>query len=124
VRELLAYAAGAALILWGVVHLVPTTAVADGFGAIGLDNRRILVMEWIAEGVTHIAFGALVALIAAAGYAGGSTADLVYRVLAVALLALAVLTAVTGSRTPAIWFKACPFVLTTAAALLVVRTLV
>jgi hypothetical protein len=45
VNEVLAYVAGAALILWGVAHLLPTRQVADGFGEIGVANRRILVTE-------------------------------------------------------------------------------
>ena len=119
-----AYVAGVALIAWGIAHVLPTRAVADGFGEIGADNRRILVMEWLAEGIAHISIGLLVVLVAASGNGGSSIADLVYRVLAVALIALASLTAVTGARTPVIWFKVCPFVLTAAAALLVVQTLV
>jgi hypothetical protein len=81
-------------------------------------------MEWVAEGVTHVSIGALAVLIAVAGYAGGAAGDLVYRVLAGMLVVLATLTAVTGSRTEVIWFKACPFVLTAAATLLVLRTVV
>ena len=37
---------------------------------------------------------------------------------------LAGLTAVTGARTPVIWFRVCPFVLTGAALLLVLASLV
>ena len=122
--DLLAYLAGGALILWGLAHLAPTKAVADGFGPIGVENRRILVMEWVAEGVTHVSVGTLAVLIAVAGYASGATGDLVYRVLAGMLVALAALTALTGSRTRVLWFKACPFVLTGAATLLVLRTVV
>jgi len=122
--DLLAYLAGAALIVWGLAHLAPTKAVADGFGPIGVENRRILVMEWVAEGVTHVSVGALAVLIALAGYAGGATGDLVYRVLAGMLVVLATLTAATGARTRVIWFKACPFVLTAAATLLVLRSVV
>ncbi|MGZ4393943.1 MAG: hypothetical protein ACXVZ2_01100 [Gaiellaceae bacterium] len=116
--DALVYVAGAALILWGAMHIAPTTSVANSFGEISTDNRRILVMEWVAEGVTHISIGTLVILVAAVEGSAGPTAHLVYRVLAVALIALATLTAFTGARTPVIWFKACPFVLTGAAALL------
>jgi hypothetical protein len=42
----------------------------------------------------------------------------VYRAIAGLLLAIAALTAVTGSRTPVVWFKVCPVVLTASAALL------
>lgn len=120
--DLLAYLAGAILILWGLLHVMPTRTVADRFGHIGTDNRRILVMEWVAEGITHVSIGTLIVLIAVAGDAAESTADLVYRVLATVLVALAALTSATGARTPVIWFKICPFVLTTAAALILART--
>ena len=50
----MAYAASGVLIAWGVAHLAPTRAVTASFGDISLDNRRILVMEWMAEGVTHV----------------------------------------------------------------------
>lgn len=116
--DTLVYLAGAALILWGAAHIAPTTSVANSFGDISADNRRILVMEWIAEGVTHISIGALVIIVAAVDGSANPTAELVYRVLAAVLIALAALTAFTGARTPVTWFKVCPFILTGAAALL------
>lgn len=116
--DALVYVAGAALVLWGAAHIGPTTSVADSFGQISVDNRRILVMEWIAEGVTHISIGGLVIIIAAVEGSADPAVQLVYRVLAGVLIALAALTAFTGARTPVIWFKVCPFVLTGAAALL------
>jgi hypothetical protein len=122
--DLLVYVAGGLLVLWGLAHVAPTKAVVTSFGAIGVDNRRILVMEWVAEGVAHISIGLLVILVAATERSDGSAAQLVYRVLSGALVGLAVLTASTGSRTQVIWFKICPFVLTVAAALLLVRSFV
>ena len=47
-----------------------------------------------------------------------SLTDWIYRVSAIMLLAVAVLTAVTGARTPVIFFKICPFLLATSAGLL------
>jgi hypothetical protein len=44
------YLASGVLIGWGAAHLAPTRAVALSFGDITPDNRRILIMEWIAEG--------------------------------------------------------------------------
>jgi hypothetical protein len=58
----LAYVATAILIAWGTAHLAPTRSVVASFGAISADNRRILAMEWMAEGVSHIAIGVLVIL--------------------------------------------------------------
>jgi hypothetical protein len=120
--SLLAYAAAAVLIAWGAAHLAPTRAVADGFGGISTENRRILVMEWIAEGIMHISIGMLVVLITASEGSGDTASHLVYRVAAAILVVLAALTAATGARTPIVWFRICPFVLTGAAVLLLLAS--
>ena len=120
----LAYVASAILIAWGTAHLAPTRAVAGSFGDISLDNRRILVMEWVAEGIAHISIGVLVLVTTAVDGAGDSTTQLVYCVSAATLVALATLTALTGARTAVIWFRICPFVLTGSAVLLVLAALV
>lgn len=112
------FVAGAALVIWGAAHIAATKSVADSFGEISADNRRILVMEWVAEGVTHISIGGLVILLATLEGSTDPAARLVYRVLAGVLVVLAALTSFTGARTPVVWFKICPFVLTGAAALL------
>jgi hypothetical protein len=49
-------------------------------------------------------------------------ADLVYRVAAGLLAALALLTGLTGARTSVVWFKVCPVVLTASATLLAVAS--
>jgi hypothetical protein len=48
----------------------------------------------------------------------------VYRVAASLLVALAVVTALTGARTKVIWFKICPVLLSSSAVLLLVASLV
>jgi hypothetical protein len=90
-----------------------------GFGPISADNRRVLTMEWVAEGLTMLFVGALVAAVTVAG-SGGSTDLVVYRLSAGLLAAIAVLTAVTGARTPVVWFKACPFVMAVCIGLILV----
>ena len=121
--EVLAYVAAAIVIAWGTMHIAPTRNVVASFGNLSLDNRRILVMEWVAEGVAHVSLGVLVVLTTAVRGADDPTTQLVYRVAAGILVALAALTAATGSRTPVVWFKVCPFVLSTAALLLVLASL-
>ncbi len=81
-------------------------------------------MEWVAEGITHISLGLLVILTTAIEGADDPTTQLVYRVAAGVLVALAALTVATGARTPVVWFRICPFVLTGAAVLLVLASLV
>jgi hypothetical protein len=74
------------------------------------------------RGITHIALGTLIVLTTAIEGAGNPATSLVYRIVAAAVLVIAGLTAATGSRTAVIWFKVCPFVLSSAAALLVVAS--
>ena len=119
----LGYLASAILIGWGTAHLAPTRAVTTSFGDITRDNRRILTMEWIAEGITHISLGTLIVLTTAIDGVGDPATHLAYRFVAAVLLLLAALTALTGSRTPVAWFRVCPFVLSAAAALLVVASI-
>jgi len=58
------------------------------------------------------------------GGAGSHTSQWVYRVVAALLVALAVLTGLTGARTPVIWFKVCPILLTLSAGLLLAASLI
>ena len=69
--DVLAYAASAILVAWGLAHLAPSS------------NRRRRGSRWVL---------------------------------------IAGLTALTGARTPVIWFRICPFVLSSAAALLVLAS--
>lgn len=63
----------------------------------------------------------IAAIVIVATAAGGADSDArvwVYRVAAGLLAALGVLTALTGARTPVVWFKICPVLLVGSAALL------
>jgi hypothetical protein len=120
VAEALIYGGAIIVSLWGVAHLIPTNSVVVGFGSISLDNRRVLTMEWVAEGLTMLFVGALVAAVTLAAGAGDSVAVLVYRLAAGLLSGIGVLTALTRARTRVGWFKACPLVMATVATLLLV----
>lgn len=80
-------------------HLRPTGQVLGGFDPITPDHRHVVLQGW-------------------------PTSIWVYRVVAALLLALAVLTGLTGARTSVIWLKTCPVLLTLCAALLVVASLI
>jgi hypothetical protein len=119
---MLAYIAAALIGAWGIAHALPTKKVVDGFGQITVDNRRILVQEWLAESFTMWGVAALVVAVTATAVDTQVTA-IVYRVAAGLLLALATLTALTGARTPIMWFKVCPVLLATSAVLLLASAL-
>ena len=53
-RTALALAAAVLTTGWGVAHLFPTRSIVRDFGDIGTQNRRVITMEWIFEGITLI----------------------------------------------------------------------
>jgi hypothetical protein len=120
---ILLYLGAALTALWGISHLIPTGNVVAGFGEISDDNRHIITMEWIVEGVSLIFIGALVAVVTFVDpQAGVSRA--VYIVSAIGLLALALVSLFTGFKVKFLPFKLCPFILTASAVLVIIGALV
>jgi len=122
--DVLAYLAGLMLVVWGVAHVAATRAVLSLYGELSTDNRRVWVMEWVAEGFTHVFVGLLVVVITAIEGAGGSGATVVYRSCAAFELVLVGWTAATGARTPYIWYRICLVVLSAVAGLLLAASIV
>jgi len=97
--DVLVYLGAIVITAWGVAHIAPTRAVVAGFGAMSDDNRRIILMEWAAEGVT-LAFIGLLVLLATAIHGSEDAVSLsVFGISAAMLLVMAAWTALTGART-------------------------
>jgi len=122
-NETLLYVGSSVIILWGTAHIIPTRAIVNGFGEISEDNRKVLTMELIAEGLTLIFLGVLPLLVTVLVGIQDRTAGIVYLACAVMLLVMAVLTGVTGARTSTIWYKICPAVKTIVAALFILSVM-
>ena len=118
------YVGSAVLVLWGIGHLMPTKSVVSGFGDISADNKRIITMEWLAEGLTLCFLGILVAFSAFIIGSDQPATHLVARACAVLLFALAVVSSVTGARTAILPMKLCPFIKTAVGVIYIVGTLV
>ena len=116
----LLYSASIAITLWGVAHIVPTKGVVAGFEPLSDDNRRVLIMEWVGEGLALCFIGILTLSLTVAGLRSSEAAVLVYRVCAAMLIVMAIWTGVTGARTSVVFFKICPAVKTACAVLLLV----
>jgi hypothetical protein len=117
--EILLYVGSAIIILWGIAHIIPTKSIVNGFGEISEDNRKIIAMESIAEGLTLIFLGALVLLVTLLAGVQSEAAFIVYMACAVMLLVMAVLTIMTGARTSILPYKICPAVKTIVAVLFI-----
>ncbi len=122
-RDILLYVGSAGIALWGVGHLVPTKSIVSGFGPIPEDSKRIITMEWIAEGLTLCFVGLLAGFLTLSGYSSSPVALAVYRACAAMLLVMAGLSLLTGARTSILPMKACPSVKTTVAGLFLLATL-
>lgn len=103
---------------WGTAHLFPTGTIVAAFGDISADNRRIVAMEWITEGVALIFIGVLIALVTYLDRSSPIT-QAVYWTTFGALNVLSVVSLFTGFRNSFIAFKLCPFIFTGSSILIV-----
>ena len=122
-NEILIYIGSAIIILWGIAHLIPTRAIVKGFGDISADNKKVLAMEIIAEGLTLIFLGVTPLLFTIVSDSENVTVNRIIFACALMLLAMALLTLFTGARTSVIWYKICPAVKTVAAVLFMLGSL-
>lgn len=111
------YLAALFVFAWGVAHLFPTRSVVRGFGEITADNKRVIAMEWIVEGVTLIFIGLLVATVTAADYVSPG-ARVVYWLSFAMLNALSIISLFTGFKVNFLPFKLCPAIFTSASLLI------
>lgn len=107
-NQILLYVGSGAIFLWGVGHIIPTRSVVNDFGEISKDNKLIITMEWIAEGLTLCFIGILVALVTIFGGLENEVSHIVIRASAVMLVVLAFVSSATGARTSILPMKLCP----------------
>ena len=99
-------------ILWGISHLFPTKNVVRDFGDISQDNKYIITMEWIIEGMSLIFIGLLVMLITFLGGTDNIVTIYVNVISSIMLFALAIVSLLTGFKVNFIVFKLCPVIFT------------
>jgi hypothetical protein len=116
-NQLLLYIGAAITLLWGVAHLFPTASVVKGFGDITADNKNIITMEWIIEGVALIFIGVIVAGVTIIDPTN-NVSVFVYFASSAVLIVLAVVSLFTGFKVNFLPFKLCPFLFTLSAILI------
>lgn len=117
INDILLYIGSIVITLWGIGHIVPVRSVVKGFEPITEDNKQIITMEWIAEGLTLCFIGILVLIVTLYGGFQNSVSIIVYRLSGVMLIIMAVLTQLTGAKTSLLPIKICPVVKTICAIL-------
>ncbi len=115
---ILLYTASGLTLIWGIAHIAAMGPVVRGFAPLAEDNRRILIMEWIAEGLTLCFIGLIILLLTLTSGPDNPAAVLVYGLCAGMLVLMAFLTQLTGARSSIKPIKICPYVKAAAAILL------
>ena len=123
VENILLFAGSIILLVWGIAHIIAARAVVKGFGDISEDNKKFILMEWVAEGLTLCFIGVLVFLTNILGGTTNEVSRVVYRISAGMLIIMAIWTGLTGARTSNIPTKICPFILTAVAVMYVASSL-
>ena len=118
INEVLLYSGAAFITIWGIAHLFPTRSVVSGFGEISIDNKRIITMEWIVEGVALIFIGAINAVVTAIDHTSSVSLG-IYLSSFFVLIVLAAVSFLTGFKISFLPFKLCPLIFITAAVLII-----
>jgi hypothetical protein len=109
---------GLLTLLWGIAHLFPTAGIVKDFGDISLDNKLIITMEWIVEGLTLIFIGVLI-MVVTKSEINSRLARNVYTLTTGILISMAILSLFTGFRVNFITFKLCPIIFSVSAILII-----
>ncbi len=107
---ILFYLGAGVIFVWGLGHLIPTRNIVAGFGSLSVDNKRIITMQWLAEGLTLCFIGILVAIMVLLVGPAQAATHLVARTCSIMLLVMAGVSAFTGARTSVLPMKLCPFI--------------
>jgi len=124
ISYVLLFLGSASVAVWGVMHLVKTRPVVAGFEPLTDDNRYVLRMEWIVEGVALIFVGVLVGTFTALLGPEPPGSQLVYAISGVFLFAMSAVSLLTGAKASPLPYKLCAPIFAGSALLILVGGLV
>ena len=116
IGKILIYLGAVLPLVWGVFHLFPTQSVVRGFGDISQDNKYIISMEWIVEGVALIFTGALIVVVTMMDPLN-IVSMATYIVSSCFLIMMAIVSIFTGFKINFLPFRLCPLIFTLSAIL-------
>jgi hypothetical protein len=118
-KKILLYTSGILILFWGITHFPPTAITVRNFGDITFNNKLIITMEWIVEGLTLIFIGILIIVVTRIE-TESKLARAVYFLITGMLFSLAILSIFTRFRIDFLPFKLCPVIFSTSAVLILV----
>ena len=115
--KILIYTGAMLPLIWGISHIFPTKSVVQGFGDISQDNKYIIVMEWLIEGIALIFVGVLIVIVTIMDPTS-KISIATYIVSSCFLFVLAIVSLFTGFKIDFIPFRLCPIIFTLSAVLI------
>lgn len=119
INQVFYYLGGSITFVWGVAHLFPTKSIVKGFGNISIDNKHIITMEWIIEGIALMFIGIIVIGVTIVD-STSNVSLFIYFSSILALLILTIVSLYTGYKVNFLPFKLCPFLFSSSAILIFV----
>jgi hypothetical protein len=116
-NDVLLFAAAAPLAVWGLAHLVMTRKVVSGFGLTSDDDRRVVTMEWVVEGLAVVFLATLITTVALADL--DSTGRAVLWLVVGMLNVMSAVSLATGFRVDFIAYRLCPVIFSGASLLVI-----
>lgn len=105
-------------LFWGIAHLFPTKSVVKDFGNINDDNKNIITMEWLIEGISLIFVGVLILVVTILD-STNIISKSIYFLSSIFLIVLAIVSLLTGFKINFLPFKLCPVIFISASALII-----
>lgn len=118
-KKTLLYTSGILILFWGITHFPPTAITVRDFGDITANNKLIITMEWLVEGLTLLFLGILTIVVTKIE-TESKLARVVYFLITGMLFSLAILSILTRFRIDFVPFKLCPVIFSTSAVLILV----
>ena len=123
-NDLIIFLGGLLPIIWGIAHLIPTKAIVSDFGEISNDNKIIIKMEWVYEGLTMIFIGSLVIISTLLFGSSNNVVQFIYLANIVMLLIMAIWSLLTGFKVDFLPFRLCPLIFSAAALLIIIGAII
>jgi len=119
INQIFLYIGSTLTMIWGVAHLFPIKSVINGFGDISIDNKRILTMEWIIEGIFLIFIGVLCAGLTFLDHLN-IISKYVFFLSSAFLIVLTIVSLFTGFKVKFLPYKLCPVIFSISAILILI----
>ena len=110
-HKILLLSSSVLLLFWGIAHLIPINSVVKKFGDISEDNKRILTMEWITEGLALLFIAVVIATLTLLDDRS-MISTTIYVQCIVMLNVLSVVSLFTGFKVKFLPYKLCPLIFT------------